>query len=132
MEWNPNLGSHNWLAVGGQAGLLRVLFFQHPKNNFADAQSAKVFAGRTNGVDVNGDLTTSSELNFSAAISVEQKTDINNGVELDSKSFNVVVCSKAETEELCDQSESLQAPDEVSNESTKTVVELCDSTADVR
>ena len=25
VAWNPNLGSHQWLAVGGNAGLLRIL-----------------------------------------------------------------------------------------------------------
>jgi len=25
LAWNPNLGSHHWLAVAGNAGLLRIL-----------------------------------------------------------------------------------------------------------
>jgi len=25
LAWNPNLGSHQWLAVAGSAGLLRIL-----------------------------------------------------------------------------------------------------------
>ena len=26
--WNPNFGSHQWLAVAGQAGIVRLLYFE--------------------------------------------------------------------------------------------------------
>jgi hypothetical protein len=26
VSWNPNFGSHQWLAVGGQTGLLRIMY----------------------------------------------------------------------------------------------------------
>ena len=29
LAWNPNLGSHQWLAVAGSAGLLRILCVQN-------------------------------------------------------------------------------------------------------
>ena len=26
--WNPNFGSHRWLAVAGQAGIVRLMYFE--------------------------------------------------------------------------------------------------------
>lgn len=47
LAWNPNLGSHHWLAVAGNAGLLRILSVRNVGLRDAAKQSASLFAAQS-------------------------------------------------------------------------------------
>jgi len=46
VAWNPNLGNHHWLAVAGNAGLLRILCVRDVGSHYAATRCASVLSRR--------------------------------------------------------------------------------------
>ena len=44
LSWNPNLGSHQWLVVAGNAGLLRILYVEKMNSSKAALHASELSA----------------------------------------------------------------------------------------
>lgn len=75
VAWNPNLGSHRWLAVGGQAGLLRVIRVNQPPCDYADSAGARLFSRRSRR---GGQGETTAEVEPTSATGKERTLDGDN------------------------------------------------------